>query len=211
MLKQSNTLSWLVFAPLFLAFSGSLLAGTISAPSGVIGTAEWSDGFTATSSVTLFDTYARYEYTFTGDRKGISHIILSLSANCADDPTCVYDVEGADTDFVAKLYTEGASNPGLPDGGLFGIKFEGTGETLLSFSFSSSRMPEYESNFYAKDGASGGVDVYAYNTGLTGGSSHIVAPDTLVVMTPEPATLAISGISLGLLAGFKKWRLFRRS
>ena len=29
-------------------------------------------------------------------------------------------------------------------------------------------MPEYESNFYAKDSKSSGVDVYAYNTGLTG-------------------------------------------
>src|SRR5215204_994486 len=122
MLIHSNRLSRLAFTPLFLALSGSLFAGTISAPSGITGTAEWSDGFTATSSVELFDTFARYEYNFTGVGKGISHIILSLSLNCADDPTCVYDVEGADTDFVAKLYTEDPSNPGLPDGGLFGIK-----------------------------------------------------------------------------------------
>jgi hypothetical protein len=210
-LKPINNLSSLVLALLFLALSGSLLAGTISSPTGIVGTADWSDGFTVTSNVTLFDTYARYEYTFEADRKGISHLILSLSANCADDPTCVYDVEGADTDYEVKLYTEGPSNPGLPDGGLFGIKFDGTGDTLLSFSFSSSRMPDYQSDFYAKDGKSGGQDVYAYNSGLVGGTAYIVAPDTVIVAAPEPSTLAISGLAVIGLASIRKWRISRQA
>jgi hypothetical protein len=205
--------SRLVIALFFLALSGSLLAGTISAPDDIVGTAEWANGFSVESSVELFGTYARYEYTFIGDHKGISHVILSLSANCADDATCVYDVEGAETDYEIKLYTEGKSqsNPGLPDPGLFGIKFEGNGQTELSFSFSSSRMPEYQSNFYAKDGKSGGVNVYAYNTGLTGGDAFIVAPDTLMVHTPEPSTLAISGLALAVLSSCRKWRFFKKS
>jgi hypothetical protein len=134
-----------------------------------------------------------------------------LSANCADDPTCVYDVEGAGTDYDVKLYTEGPSNPGLPDPGLFGIKFEGTGQTEFSFSFSSSRMPDYQSDFYAKDGKSGGVEVLAYNSGLAGGTAYIVAPDTVIVGTPEPSTLAISGLALIGLAGIRKWRVSRQS
>ena len=205
--------SRLVLALFLLALSGSLLAGTISAPDDIVGTAEWANGFSVESSVELFDTYARYEYTFIADRKGISHVILSLSGNCADDPTCVYDVEGAETDYEIKLYTEGnnQSNPGLPDIGLFGIKFEGNGQTELSFSFSSSRMPEYQSNFYAKDGTSQGVNVYAYNTGLTGGDAFIVAPDTLMVPTPEPSTLAISGLALSILGSCRKWKFFKKS
>lgn len=181
---------------------------TTADPYSAVGTHEWDDGgFQITSTVSVFEDHAIYEYSIEAYRKGVSHLIVSLSNNCASDPGCVQD---ATSEYEVGLWHHSQpANQGIPMP-VFGVKFEATGLTAYSVSFRSNRAP-MNGDFFAKDGTSGPdhTDVYAYNAALNywpdgcGAGSFLITPDTRYVsdvVTPEPATYALIGGGLLLIA-----------
>jgi len=120
----------------------------------------WAVEFNATANPNLWT----YNYMWFGDRKALSHIIVQVSdtfgmANIYDGTTAPYELNT----FTAT--DQGASNPGIP-APLFGLKFTPQVDTTsYSFSIVTDRAPMW-GNVYAKDGKTGGNDVYAYNTGF---------------------------------------------
>jgi len=158
-----------------------------------------------------------YSYTFSdyrGRGNGISHFILELSQNCLtgdsrslEDPNCFKNptVDGtATTSFEFNAWNStsfGNSNPGLP-GTFHGVKINGGGEAPTTYTFFSDRAPVW-GDFYIKGG--GNPSNYAYNLGITDHNSantqsFIARPDTTVAQTPEPASMALFGAGIGLIA-----------
>ena len=104
---------------------------------------------------------------------------------------------------------QGISNPDMPAGGIYGIKFDssGSGSTSWTIEFTSTRRPVW-GDFYAKCGAQGGEFNTVFNSGFTGGffdaygvvdrdgtplDNRLAVPDSVV---PEPS--AFLGLAFGL-------------
>ncbi|MHB0960778.1 MAG: hypothetical protein ACYC0X_32845 [Pirellulaceae bacterium] len=179
-----NSKRLLLFSGLLLASCGTYargdslaypLTGTLTSPTGLFGSKEWSSGLSVSWNVTNPATN-RWLYQYTVDvgtsGKDVSHFIVQVSDTFKT--TSYTDVErsydGGETweDFQATLGAykpTDPSNPGLPSE-IKGLKFDAGGSSVL-VRFLSSRDPVWV-NFYAKDGVSDKQDVFAYNTSFAG-------------------------------------------
>ncbi len=201
-----------------MSYVGSLStdAGTIVAGDG------WNyPGTSIAWEVTVGSSSVHYKYTFTvptePQAKDISHLILEVT-KVADviGPFDVYntrDFRGfesgqADLPVQSQQYyewTDGNSNPDMPDAGLFGIKFNQiTDATEWVIEFDSDRLPMW-GDFYAKDGQSGGIWATAWNSqfGLAVDADYwatdvvgkLLVPDGAVVPLPGAVLLGMFGLS----------------
>ncbi len=216
MKKARWILSFLAFAfagTLFAApITGSLDSGT---GGGLFATGPWAGGDAELNwSVTqLQNGNWRYTYTFAVEEKDISHMLIEISptftsANVKSGTTSGWQ--------LGTWGTQGNSNPGIPSS-LYGLKFGGDSETEV-FTIVTDRAPMW-GDFYAKDGRSGGYDVYAYNTAFGGSTTAsiydrvagmVLVPDTFTNV-PEPAILPLFGAGMLLLGGIPMLRDRKRT
>lgn len=189
---------------------------TLISPSGVYATDGWSNGFSITSAVTRFvDNQGfyvyEYDYLATVPTKEFSHIIFGVSAGAPSTNFWQGTVNDHTTPLVTANYSPsdpGNSNPGLP-AAFWGIKFDDLSGTNVEFSFFSYNAPVWQ-DFYAKDGTSGGSDVYAYNTGFGQtitpyDTNYIIGPDSVGGKVPIPPSVLLMGSGL-LGMGILSWR-----
>lgn len=201
-------------------YSGSLSSSGAGADGKLTGTEQWASGATFSWSASNEEpncTSWYYSYTLTVLGKDISHVTTEVSeeftlANLLsgiNDPGNI--LGSAQLDYYGPGL-HGSSDPGIP-GELYGIKVDTTGNTKsVSWSFCSNRVPVW-GDMYAKDGKTGGNDVYLYNFGFTdpdpadpaaNGSveHHILVPDSIDdpegPPIPEPSTglLGIIGLMM---------------
>lgn len=212
-------------------YSGSLSSSGVGTDGTLTGTEQWASD--ATFSWTVSDEEAdcngwHYSYTLTVLGKDISHVTTEVSSTFElsnllgpiDDPGNIL------TDGSLDLYgpgLHGGSDPGIP-AGMKGIKVDTTDDTKsITWSFCSDRVPVW-GDMYAKDGKSGGNDVYLYNTGFNangpGGTdtdpdigvnpaasgsvqNHILVPDSLSDPEgpgiPEPSTSLLGVVGLMMI------------
>ncbi len=210
--------------------TAACLALAAAAGFGYSGTLTWdaaetqldaADGTSwASTSTSLYwqvdqvDGVWHYLYTFTVPAKNISHFILETSQGLVLG-TDIYGYilsGGATAPVGPDTYTatgQGISNPDMPAGGIYGIKFDssGSGSTSWTIEFTSTRRPVW-GDFYAKCGAQGGEFNTVFNSGFTGGffdaygvvdrdgtplDNRLAVPDSVV---PEPS--AFLGLAFGL-------------
>ncbi len=158
------------------------------------------------------DNTWRYSYTFSVPSKDISHFILEVSENFnisnLSSLTSGYSYESGESG-DPRIYSPddpGNSNPFLPDGGIFGIKFsKNSSSTTYEWEFDTTRAPMW-GDFYAidgkKDNTTPSVIPWAYNAGfgintLIDDGKHIAVPDTkTVIPLPGAVLLGLLGISV---------------
>lgn len=180
--------------------------GSVSSGSGLTGTGDWAAGASLSWEVSQnLDGSWHYSYTFSVVRKALSHILFELS----DGVTAGEILNPSPGVTEVKVFGPGdPSNPGIP-GSLYGAKFEPFGEgTTFATTFDTFRAPTW-GDFFAKDGQS----VAAWNTGFASGETaglgndpegsppadgslagHILVPDSVSGVTPEPSSLVLLGI-----------------
>lgn len=195
-------------------------------PNGVTATENWSSatgtGFKISWSISqLGNGNFHYIYTITNASnkelaKDMSHFILQVSDTITASNVAANIFKNTPSFLGPTKYTStsnGNSNPGMPNPGVYGLKFDATG-SLPTITFDSTRAPVW-GDFYTKDGKNKGNDVFAYNSGFgilptsantnnfTDFTKWIPRPDTTVAV-PEPATLLILGSSLAMAAFARK-------
>lgn len=165
-----------------------------------------------------------YVYTLSADNgdpltKSVSHMLLQVSDNFTLADLIEPSIDPASGD--PRTYQPGAmgnSNPQLP-GNIFGLKFDGSGSTLLTLSFDSDRAAMW-GNFYAKGGANGEVptawnkdfmvsvaDPYNFSGAFDAQGNalcKIAVPDTKTPVAPAPAAMALGLLGLGLVGWVKR-------
>jgi len=150
-----------------------------------------------------------YDYTFTVDEHAPSHVIIEVSNNFIFD-----NIKAGTTDYNSSEpyypllgnYSNDNSNPNMPDGGIYGIKWDLLpDEPTYSWTIVTDRAPMW-GDFYAKDGYDNKETeewAYAYNThfgtdldpldpsyivGNGNNGGWVLVPDTQTAPVPEPAT-----------------------
>ncbi|MDX2191901.1 MAG: PEP-CTERM sorting domain-containing protein [Gemmatimonadales bacterium] len=189
----------------------------------VDGNQDYSRNVSIGWTVTFDNLSSLYTYSYSiglPSRPGLSHLILSLSSDCASQTsTCIASQQieggvGATTFGTFQGTGNGGSNPGLPTTvSLFGVKIDlgsGPQSPPLAFTFQSQRAPMW-GHFYLKGGRVG-----AWNNGLVTPSNNVIdyiaTPDTRFVppppvVIPEPGTVVLMGSGLlGLLAAARRRR-----
>lgn len=195
-----------------ITFTGTILGGST-----LFGTAPWNTNAT-NLSWTVYDSPITglwtYEYIFSGASKSVSHVILEVSSNF----TVANIFSGTTPGYSGpNTYVQDNSNPGMPAGGVFGLKWNTSNDPLVySFTVVTNRMPMW-GDFYAKDGVYQSNWVYAYNqnfgtnttepiaNGNAGG--WVLVPDTQTTVIPEPGTFLLLGTGLLGIAAIR----YRRS
>ncbi len=197
--------------PADLTGTRTVAAGNLTASGGTA----YLSGFSIKWEIEKVSGGYEYEYKlsgYSGQRTNISHFILEFSQTCLggekdnllSDANCLKDPEKNEHD-VNVAYgawtatSNGNSNPGLP-GTLYGVKFTTGGAAPETYTFFSDRAPVW-GDFYVR----GGQDNRVYNNGITDHTSantnwFIARPDTTVSQTPEPASMALFGAGIGLIA-----------
>ncbi|WP_169978966.1 hypothetical protein [Tautonia rosea] len=188
--------------------------------------------------VAVNSTTLKYTYTITNQTggnlgKALSNIIIQVTSpdEALAAGTTGFTYDNASTTNVGSVEVGtfvggGGSTPGLP-GTLYGIKFNTTGDPAqFTFSFETTKVPVWGS-FYAKDGKSDQLEIYAMNQGLygtdgTNGSSRPGSGDDvrLWIATPngenftpgplpipEPSSLALA---IGCIAPLATIGVIRR-
>ena len=239
MKSQNNVVFSLLIGLVVILFAISnahavlVYTGTLASPdqsgvtSGDDGWGPHEDGFSVIWTIYENPDHTwHYKYDFykgNGEplEKLTSHFIISLSDNIQESDLFNFssDIEDPPT---FGTFGPSKSNPGFPTGEtISGIKFDMTNEQD-TVEFDSTRMPMW-GDFYAKDGKSGGLWNYAYNTDLGiavvnlqdyenpaldehGNFLHkILVPDTIITV-PEPATICILALGAILLRKRKTLR-----
>ncbi len=209
--------------PLVSQAANTLDYGSLVTDEGITATDGWKSAGEAGFKI-VWDTefvttgpYANrwyYEYTVSNDSggdlaKGLSHIIFQVSEGTTRSDFFGFSVNelavtGPRLEGPPESGLPGsAANPGLP-AVFYGMKFdqeydgnEAFNAYKFTLSFYSTRAPMW-GDFYAKDGKSGGVDVYAYNADFGkpwyDGAYKIAVPDTVVVPLPGAVLLLSSGL-----------------
>lgn len=204
--------------------------GNLTTASGLFANSQWNDPDTKLMwTVTEGgDGLWTYYYNFVVPEKDISHVIIEVSEtftvvdNIKTGTTVGYD--------GPKLYTstdQGASNPGMPVGGVWGIKWN-TESLTLEWTIVTDRAPMW-GDFYSKDGNSVPIS-YAYSTGFGYDTSATIAngnamdadghawalvPDTEGggggggSQVPEPGTLLLLGAGLFGLAIYGRRKMVK--
>ena len=195
-----------------ITFTGTIIGGST-----LIGTSPWNTN-SSNLSWTVYDNpitgHWTYEYIFTVPSKDISHVIIEVSG----DFTVANIFSGTTPGYSGpENYVQDKSNPGMPAGGMYGLKWDTTNNPLIySFTIVSDRMPMW-GDFYAKNGVDQDGFVYAYNSqfgnnttalidnGNAGG--WVLVPDTGTGIIPEPGTFLLLGTGLLGIAAIR----YRRS
>jgi hypothetical protein len=187
--------------PVWHTDDGITMTGNRGIGNGVVGNGDWASDFDLEWTITdNGDGTFHYIYDFSDLSKDLSHLILEVSETFTLDNLLNSNRSNEPED--PQVYSEGPSNPGMPDD-IFGIKFAGDSGSTYTLEFDSTRAPMW-GNFYAVDGKNEPA-TYAYNTGLADLTSEnvldfIAVPDTVGTeddpLIPEPATLALIGLGL---------------
>lgn len=213
-------------------YSGSL---TSIIGGGLFATEDWAGGTSVPNSslswvVNDIDNpgYWTYDYSWTGTRKALSHIIIEVSETFTTD-NIISISAGADPD-APKIYgPDDPSNDGIP-GDVFGIKWDAN-STAFIFEIVTDRAPMW-GDVYARDGKTGGNEVFAYSTGfgfdtladigngnamdVTNGRAWALVPDTNGgggggggSQVPEPGTMLLLGAGLFGLAIYGRRKMVK--
>jgi hypothetical protein len=183
------------------------------------GNGVYADSFVISWTITEAGGVFHYAYELSGLDQDLSHIIIQVSDNFTEEDIWNATQDSADGDPQTYSPSDpGNSNPGLPNS-IFGIKFSGGDGDTYTVEFDSDRAPMW-GNFYAKDGRQPGTTNvnYAYNDGLANLTSEdildfIAVPDTVgdgddeEPVIPEPMTLGMVGIGLGLVGMLRRRRI----
>jgi hypothetical protein len=179
-------------------YSGTLTWDSAETQLDVTGT-QWANASTSLRwEVTQVGNVWQYQYTFNVINRNISHLILETSTGIVLGTDIYgYVLTGSQTPVGPQTWEDqGASNPNMPTGGVYGIKFNtldpGTKNWVIQFT--STRRPVW-GDFYARDGGNETV----INSGFTGGTSNptdyvnrdgtasdnrLAVPDTMVPEVP---------------------------
>lgn len=157
-----------------------------------------------------------YLYNLNCGGRAISHFVLETSTSFTSQ-----NIWLANGPVTIGLWTSQQGNPQLPEP-VHGIKFSATGQTALTYSFTSDRAPVW-GDFYTRDGSG----YYAWNGGFAhpdtdplalpaNGSvgNHVLVPDTVshhdTNSVPEPGSIALGLCALGgMLGGVVRRRRMR--
>lgn len=204
-------------------YSGSLSG----ADGGLVGTGSWvfkslapekdqADWFAPTFAWIVSqneDLSWHYDYTLSVYKKGISH--LTVEASKTFGYANIWNAQGPfDPLEVGDFEPGGSANPGMPSA-IHGIKFDNTNGTTVHITFDSDRAPIW-GDVYAKDGVDKTTGEFnaLWNAGFTAGldvdpiapitsgsyQNHVLVPDTVSNVTPEPASfVALAAGFMGLL------------
>lgn len=210
-------------------YSGTLSSSGLGADGLLTGTEAWENdalfSWSASDQEANCDGwYYTYQLTVTG--KDISHVTTEVSntfelSNLIGNIVDPGDIlsEGSLDHYGPGLH--GSSDPNIP-AGLYGIKVDTQGDTKsITWSFCSDRVPVW-GDMYAKDGKTGGEDVYLFNKGFnsngpestdtdptdpaSNGSiqNHILVPDSISddpgpTPFPEPSTGMLGALGLMMI------------
>lgn len=202
-----------------IVFAVAALALVASAAFGYSGTLTWdaaqtqltawgSDWPSATTSlywqVDQTGSIWHYKYILTVPGGDISHFILETSTGIVlGTDIYAYVLSGPINPVGPQQWdNQGGSNPNMPAGGVYGIKFDPAGDfKTWTIEFDSNRRPVW-GDFYAKDGGEESV----VNSGFTGGAfdptayvtrdgtatdNKLAVPDTVVPEVPGICTLLL--------------------
>lgn len=199
------------------SFASSTFSGELkSVDNQITGTGTWFPISVSWTVSKLVNGLWHYDYTVATYQKDLSHLIIECSATF--DEECIFNAQVNGTNWMVDVdyYAKGSSgNPGIPDD-INGIKFDATSGTDIHVTFDSSRAPVW-GDIYLKDGA-GNVAWNGDSQGLTGFtypdtdpvvpvtngtiSNHIIVPDTVDDIVPEPAGMLALGAGIMSLLGF---------